>query len=377
MKTYIDFRNNLFNETLPFLDRTTNFLDAKNYLTWNCAVQPQRKNILLAKEYGIKSFVYNHGLYGHEDHCEFMKDIWTPIHKMSMDADKYLCWGERDYNDLLEAGVDKSRLSIVGFSGMWESLFSYKLETGKTLVTSYCAGETIEDPSTKIKGVLTARDHRITPRHKSPKWILYIPSHDTIERHLIHTIKNYSILKDIKDLIIKASSSYIGLDEKNPFKDVNNYIFCGKCDILKESVDDKWGKCECGADMPVMPKVAYTSINSPDNMAKLRSLIAESKVVITDYVGTPNLLCYAIGTPVITIKNDYGLRKLEGKDYNTTYHECPADILCEPDKLIQTIEDVIAGKIDKTKEMQEYAEILGGVSKGWPPENILKELECQ
>lgn len=369
---YVDYKNGLFNDVVPFIERTNNFLKAKAYLTWNCVVEPQKRNIQLAKEYCIKSFVYNHGLYGHEDHCSFMSDIHTPIHKMPMTADVYLCWGKRDYNDLKNEGIPEEKLKIVGYTGLWESVYDYKLDSGKIFRTSFNSGNTIEDPKTKEKGVLVGRDHRIRKQHEKPKWILYMPSHDVIDRHLCHTLKNYKILKDVKDLIIKSSSAYVGLDDKNPFKDIKDYNYCGKCDILIETKYGKFCKCEqCGGEMPLMPKVTYTATSSPDNLAKLRILISESKCVITDYVGTPNLLCYAMGVPVITIKNDYGLR-LNGE---ITHHACSADILCEPKDLLKTIEDVISGKIDKKKEMAEAAEQYGGVSYDWPTQNILKEIE--
>jgi hypothetical protein len=376
MKVYIDFKNNLFNDVLPFIDCTNNFLEANRYLTWNDVVPPQRKNIELAKEYGIKSFVYNHGLYGHEDHCGWIKDNYTSIHKVTMDADKYLCWGQRDFDDLQKAGIPKDKLSIVGFSGLWDSVFDYKLPDGRIYRTSFNSGSEIIDPKTKEKGVLVGRDHKIRKQHSNPKWITYVPSHDVVDWHLTHTTENFKILKDVEDLIIKASSAYVGLDDKNIFKDVLNYTYCGKCDKLAECVDDKPGKCSCGAEMPIMPKVTYTSTSAPDNLAKFRSLISESKVVITDYVGTPNLLCHAIGVPVITIKNDYGMRVKNGDEWAITHHDCPADILVEPKDLLDVIKDVCSGKINKQKEMAEMAEIFGGVSKGWPTENILKELEA-
>lgn len=377
MKVYFDSRSNLLLETRPFLDLTNNLLESSIYLTWNSVVNPQLMNIKIAQEYGKKVFLYNHGLYGHEDHCPHILDIHTNVCGVPMIADKYLCWGPRDYNDLIKAGYPKEKLAIVGFSGMWESVFSYKLETGRTLITSYCAGETIQDPKTKIKGALIARDHQIPKQHEKAKWILYIPSHDIIERHLVHTRKVYELLKDTPDLIIKACSQYVGLDDKNPFKDEKDYNYCGKCDKLITAVDTKWKKCDCGADMPIMPKVTYTSINSPDNLAKLRNLIRESKVVITDYIGTPSLICYAIGVPCITFKNDYGLRELnKDGEYVMTNHETEADIIATPENLMQTIQDVISGKINKKKEMSEAAEELGGVSYGWPTQNILRELEC-
>ena len=128
------------------------------------------------------------------------------------------------------------------------------------------------------------------------------PSHDSIDRHRQWTLQTFDKIKDIDNLVIKASDAWIGKD--NPFEHMNYECFC-ECGYRKNSNKKKKYRCKrCGKDMKIRIKVLYGKINCADNIVKMRMLLQETKVAIVDYVGTPSLMCYAMGVPVITLKND-------------------------------------------------------------------------
>jgi hypothetical protein len=54
-----------------------------------------------------------------------------------------------------------------------------------------------------------------------------------------------------------------------------------------------------------------------------------------------------------------------------------ADCVCEPDKVKETIQDILSGKIDKTKEMARMAELHGALSLGNPTDNFLGALNVR
>lgn len=108
----------------------------------------------------------------------------------------------------------------------------------------------------------------------------------------------------------------------------------------------------------------------PQNLNLVQEVLKKTKIVVTDVPGTIQLQAWAAGCHVIIPKYDWGV---EFKNGGSSYTE--ADIVCEPDKIKETIEDVLSGKIDKTKEMALMAEKWGGVSLGNPTENMLSCLK--
>lgn len=333
MKFLIENRNNLLNDLMARVNLTTNLLEAKSYLTWNGSLQVQRRNIQLAKDLNIKSYIYNHGVYGHNDHNPEWTDIHTKMGGASMTADKYLCWGQHEYDDFIKWGYKPEQLEVVGCTTIWSNIYTYR-HNEKEIKVNYFAGSVNIDPKTQNKWELIDEQHFIPKRKEITPGIVYVPHHDTLDRHLEMTKATYEKIKDLPGLLIKASSSYSG--DRNIFKD--------------------------------LPNVMYGNILLAENIEWLRRILVESKLVITDIPGTINVLCYAYGIPIITINHDHGL-KINGK---SVQHDCPADIMCDLDDILPTVDKVLSGEIDRTKEMSEWSEILCGISKGWPVNNILK-----
>lgn len=331
------------NEILPRVEFTNNLLKADLFLTWNSVLREDVRNLELAKEYGKPSVVLNHGLMAENDHNPNIADYVTNMCGNPMVADKYLSFGEHGRQILLDAGVPKEKTAVVGCPIVWEDNYAYT-NNGKAVIFKSYAGQAIKDPKTGLTWDLTEERH-IPVKYIGGERIAYFPNHSM--HYKDRTKEVYEQIKDMRGLCIKATHAYH--DMNGPFKE-----------LLEQKFEDR------------VSKIIFPDIQHPHNLELVKGLIARSKVVVTDIQSTLCLLAYSMGVHVVIPKYDW---KVRNKNDEIVYPSTYADVLCEPDKIRETIEAILEGKIDKRAEMQKAAIEMAGIDLGSPTVNIMRELE--
>jgi len=152
MKVYVENRANILTDILPFLDVTTNMLEAKAYITWNDLVEPQVQNIKEAKILGIPVIVIEHGMKAVSDYQSNLNATNEGMGKRTFTADYFFVWGNESKRILLEANVPESKVKIIGSPVIWENEYHYK--NGEDIVkAAYYQGANVTDPKIAMGGV--------------------------------------------------------------------------------------------------------------------------------------------------------------------------------------------------------------------------------
>jgi len=92
---------------------TDNLYDAKVLITWSDIPLTENKQILMAKELGIKTFVIQHGRNATVDYDPDYLDL-NGNSGQKFIGDYFFVWGEPDRQRLLKSGVNDSQIIITG-----------------------------------------------------------------------------------------------------------------------------------------------------------------------------------------------------------------------------------------------------------------------
>jgi len=342
MKVFYKLRSNLLNDLLPRVEYTNNLLEADVFLTWNSVLKEHERNIELAKEYKIPSFVYNHGLMGEHDHDPNVIDHLTGQNGKPMIADYHLSWGQGGKDILLRAGVPKEKIKIVGCPILWQHQYWYKYKEMVTRPLGFRVDH-IVDPVTKEKWELCKEEHKPVKYDGKGQLITFFPNHSM--HYIKRTWETYDQIKDFENVFIKAVPEHANWTD-SPFKALDS--------------EDRH------------KKIMFIDPQIPQNLNLVQEVLKKTKIVVTDVPGTIQLQAWAAGCHVVIPRYDWGV---EFKKDGSMYTE--ADCVCEPDKVKETIQDILSGKIDKTKEMARMAELHGALSLGNPTENFLGALNVR
>ena len=343
MKVFYNNRSNILNDVIHRIKYESNIIKAQALLTWNCVATTEAKNVALAKEYGIPSFVYDHGLMGYNDHSINVQDGVTKKHGNPMTADYYLAWGQAGV-DALKGSVPEEKIKVVGCPVIWKNIYTYANHENKELINlGAYQGNIINDPATKKKWEFISQKTQRVKSDGKGRIVLFMPNHS--EHFKERTVCTFNQIKDIPNLFVKCTSSMANWQD-GPFG-----VFDGP---------DRNNK------------IIFVDPQMPSNLVFIQEILRKTKVIISEVPGTAQLLGWAAGIPVIVPKYDWLMRDNAG---NVLYNTTKADIECDPNEVKQTVEKVLSGEIDKTKEMEEMAEYHGGISLGNPTDNILKVLK--
>lgn len=339
MKAYLRNRSNLLNDVLPNIEQTDNLLLADIFLDWNCVLTEPRRNYELAKEYGKTSFLYCHGLMGENDHNPDIVDHITGMDGKPMIADYHLSWGQGGKDILLKSGVPEEKIKLTGCPVLWKHKYWYQFKENITKPLGFRVAF-ILDPVTKEKWELCKEEHELVKYDGKGQLITFFPNHSM--HYMDRTKATYEQIKDLPGLFIKATNFHVEWTD-SPFKELDS----------KDRHE----------------KIMFMDPQLPQNLNLTQEVLRKTKIIVTDCPGTIQLQAWAAGIHLVIPKYDWGIvSKERGELMNTT----EADVVCEPDKVRETIEDILSGKIDKTKEMREMAEYWGGISLGNPTSKFLE-----
>ena len=349
MKTlFFHNHNNVLNDTLNFYKLTDNLLLADAYITWNDLVDPQKRVIQLAKEYGKPSIVVEHGMKAVSDYQVDMRDIVHNMGGKDMIADIFCCWGNKSQSILLEAGIKQDRIRVIGSPIAWEHDYHYvnkraKKHEASNQIVKFFGGEQIIDPTDGAIWELEGC-HSYIPTYDKGKIISYFPGHNYDKYTIKQVQKVYDQIKDEPNLFIVLADSYVNSEEDNPFRDI---------------IDMK-------DDRSRREKAIVLPPGNPKNMMFIKALLKRTKIAITTIPGTINGVCWAMNVPTIVPEIDWHWRDLEGK---VIYDIHDADYRCDEDKIKEEIQNVLEN--DSKGELRtQFAIEFMGIDCGSPTTNL-------
>lgn len=91
-----------------------NFYEADLLITWSDIPPTEKKQIEMAKELGIKTIVIQHGRNATVDYDKDYKDLNSGNTQSKFIGDMFLVWGDDDRQRLLNAGLEESKIRVVG-----------------------------------------------------------------------------------------------------------------------------------------------------------------------------------------------------------------------------------------------------------------------
>lgn len=349
MKLYLQNRSNLLNEVESKSEITTNLLQADALITWNSVLPEQVRNLELAREYKVPSFVINHGYFGENDHNPDIIDNITNQNGKPMIADKYLSFGQQGKDILLRSGVADDKVGVVGCPICWEHKYLYVCkEAEQVVVMEDYSGQEIFDPKTKEKWILDAEDH-YPIKHLGGKRIAFFPNHSG---HMKERTKEvYEQLKGFENLCICASSNWLTMKEDNPFEE-----------LIADKSPDR------------MKRILFPNIQSPINHKMVKELITRSAAIVCVVPATAALIAYTCGVPVVMPDYDWQIRNKAGERVDNF---TKADTICPANKLKDTIEDILNNGISEQlrQNIQSEAIYSAGIELGNPTDNILSQIK--
>lgn len=347
IKVFAKNYNNILNDIIPFYKETSNLLSADVCLTWNDLVNPNKKIVELCKEHGIPSFVVEHGMKAVSDYQKNLKDTHNNMGGKELIADNIMVWGDKSKEIMLDAGVSKDRIHVVGSPIIWDHKYTYSSNNGETKTVPFNAGQTVIDPQTKDEWQLEGITSEV-PRNEKRSIIVFFPHHDWTPRAIEKNRLVWEQIKDIPNVFVKLSKPYMNRHENNPFREI--------LDIE----DDNERRIKCiGIDT-----------NSPNNLQFIKKLLTKAAMVITAIPGTINGICWSMDVPIIVPQIDWDWKE-NGK---TIYDIWPADYRCKVEELENMVWDV-KDNDTLTKERLEYANYFMGLDKGSSSKNIISILD--
>lgn len=341
MKVFYKNRSNLLNDFITNVEYEDNLLEADIMLDWNCVLGEQKRNYELAKEYKKPSFVYAHGLMAENDHNSDIIDHLTGQNGKPMIADYHLSWGQGGKDILLDAGLDDKRIKLTGCPVLWQHHYWYKHGDEVTKPLGFRVKHII-DPNTGNKWELCREEHKQVRYDGKGQLVTFMPNHSM--HYIDRTAETFNQIKDFAGIFVKAIPSHADWPD-SPFK-----IFDG---------ENRHNR------------IMFMDPQMPANLHLMHEILKKTKVLVTEVPGTVQLLAWSAGCHVVMPRYDWGVEsKKSGKKSLAT----KADVECDPDKITETVQSILDGKIDKTKEMAEMAEYWGGISLGNPTDRMLENV---
>ena len=345
-KIYFRNYNNILSDLISHYEETTILHRAGLYVGWNDLVNPDKKIVELCKKHDVPSLIVEHGMKAVSDYQMGLKDIHNGMGEKPFIADNIAVWGDASKDIMLNAGVDESKIHVVGSPIIWDHKYIYGYGEEELEVPFFVGAKNI-DPNTGEEWELKGCESSI-PKNEKQSIVAYFIHHDYTEMGRKYNGLIYDQLKHRDDLFVKLTSSYLKRDDKNPFQE------------LLEIEDPKDRATKCIAIDPQLKK----------NMFFIKQLLKKCKAVVTTIPGTINGVCWAMDVPVIVPKIDWGWRDGEG---NTIYDSQDADFVCEIDEINDVIDGLCEG--DKQKEREEAAKYFMGVDKGNSLKNLMEVVD--
>jgi hypothetical protein len=344
MKIYYVNFNGVMDCFLPFFEKTTNLLQADKVLVWNDLVQPCKKIVELAREYGKESIMIEHGMKAVTDYQLDFRDINNGMGGRPFIADKICVWGNRSKEIMTEVGISEDRVFVVGSPTLWDYEYRY-LCGGEERILRTFAGNKVKD---KVDGKLWEfSGHRMgMPTVKERKYILFFPFHDYMPIGIEANRRIWEQLKNRNDVVVKLPTVWLTQkdDDKNPFKE-----------LLALPQEELNKRC------------VISDIRSILSSELNKRLLEKAKIAVIAQPGTTNGMAWAMDIPVIVPDIDWGWR-VNGKRYDDYQI---GDYVCDADKINEEI-DKVWNHDTKTEERKKCAIELMGVEAGNPRDNILR-----
>lgn len=348
MKIYLENRNNVLTDLEPFLDITTNLLEADIYLTWNDLIEPQKTNINEAKLLGKPVIVVEHGMKAVSDYQSDLVATFENMGGRALLADYILVWGDKSREILLKAGIQKEKIYVVGSPIIWENEYIYKNQNNEFVTLGFFHSELVVDPRTNQTWKLQGCRSYIPRNETGGKIVGFYPHHDYNGIGMEGNRLVWNQIKHRDDVFICLPQNYVNEEKENPFKEL--------------------------LDLPVeikSKKAIALNIESPKSIAFHRKFLQKVGCIVSTIPGTINGLCWAINAPIINPRIDWGWRDLAG---NVIYDNHSGDYVCNIDKLNKKIDSVLK-KDTKQKQREKCAIDFMGVKKGHSRTNMIAAIK--
>lgn len=347
MKYLVNNYNGIMDCFLPFIQKTTNLLDADKVIVWNDLVQPEKQIVEMAKEYGKESTVIEHGMKAVSDYQKDLKDIYTGMGGKPFIANKICVWGNKSKQIMLDAGVSEERIFVVGSPIIWEHEYKYICEAKKDQrILRGFIGMKVKDPTDEKLWEFAGHRSWI-PQNKSKEITIFFPHHDYTAYAREQNKLIWDKVKFRDDIFIKLPQSYNNEEDQNPFKE-----------IVKMKPEERKKICA----------VADTKTGLSNHIN--RKLLERAKAAVIVAPGTINGVCWSLDVPTIVPKIDYFWR-INGE---IVYDIHKADYECDKGGVNEKVEEILK-KDTKAKEREEYAREFMGTDAGNPRDNIIKAIK--
>lgn len=342
-KLFIQNRANTLNDLLGYYDETTNLLAANALITWNDLVPPQKTIVMKAREFGIPSIIVEHGMKAVSDYQYDLHDIKYNMGGKTAIADNYFLWGNKSKSIMADAGVDPSKLHVIGSPIIWNHEYVYS-NGNDTRCIGANFGETVTDPAT---GVVWNLDgcRSFIPKYDGGDIIVFFPPHIATPYYIEKTRIIWDQIKHRNDVFVKLSADYMRDFPDNPFIDL---IKMEDASIRRE-------------------KMIGIDINHVKNLPFIKSLLRRTRLLITAMPGTINGIAWSMGVQTLVPRIDWFWRDNSGE---IVYDIHPPDYQCEERGINEAITDILNDGDDRCEMRSIFAEEFMGVNLGNPTTNM-------
>jgi hypothetical protein len=327
MRVFFTDRNFVTRQVEKMFTSVDNLLHAQALVTWTDITKTEKAQIALAKELGIPSIVIQHGRRAVVDYLPDYHDINSGNTQSKIKADHFCCWGQRDYNDLINAGYSPDKIHLVGCP----------------LVPK-------------------------VPEHREPKLIVFLSHHDLRKdtqeyNHKIH-----------EKLVSKYGNKKVKLGDKqypiysmvvsNTYDNekLTEYVSKHKSKVVYESdINEKQ------IEEKDLKPLSYAKVRIDSSHQKtwrsMASIFMNTKAVVTLMPSSFEGLACVMDIPIVRAKVDLGVRKGKEIDYELNDAVEPAEIK----DLIKTIENLDP---DKRRDARKQVAQQEMIVLGDPIDNI-------